>query len=465
MWVRGMGYLVCDRCKETYRLKPGESPSDFSGCSCGGNLRYVSSLNDFSSLNDSSKTSKSGFNKILNGKIVLGVLFFLALIGAGIILGIINPSGSVMGTNSSIVSNNYFSDVQAAPQSASYVVLGATDIQVTQGATVVTQVDRVIKDPASKVKMSVSPDRSPHSPDELVPYMEGARVKELMKYANVKVIPATNVPVKKINNTWYGPDDKGNYIYAVDSGKMTDLRSKNSSDGTRLATVTHGFNVMVPDAVKNKASLVVACGDLPGKAQAEAYLNTKDINCYAPCDRFTCELLNKNASGTSLGTMPIRSLSGSQGAVIGAQPVSVNLKEKIIVQTTVKGYPDQYCDTPKRYFDALEKKYGVKLDKVIVDANVGQTRAVVEAAEKNKANVIAVRVLNNNDKGPVKDWLKKDRNHRAILFHSAAYEPGYSLFFEFPNQVTGDDTKPVFITNIPQSDMQDRFNKVRSLWQ
>lgn len=295
--------------------------------------------------------------------------------------------------------------------------------------------------------------------------MEGARVKELMKYAHVKVIPATNVPCKKINNTWYGPDDKGNYIYAIDPGKMTNLRSQNQSDGTRLATVTHGFNVMVPDAVKNNANLVVACGDLSGKAQAEAYLNTKGINCYAPCDRYTFELLGKNESGTSLGTMPIRALKDGKGAVIGAQPVAISLKEKIIVQTTVKGYPDQYCDTPKKYFEAFEKTYGVQLDKVIVDANVGQTPLVVDAARKNNANVIAVRVLNNKDKGPVKDWLKENSNHRAILFHSAAYGPGYALFFEFPNQVTGDDTRPVFINNIPPSDLQDRFSKIRSLWQ
>lgn len=454
-----MEYLVCDKCNGTYILKRGESLNDFSGCSCGGNLRYVNDA-DFQRR---SSNSGRGFRLTSNRKLLTSTLLILVLIAAWITIGFLNPSGNVQGANST--NNNYFTDVQAAPQNASYVVLGATDIQVPQGATVVTQVDRVTKDPASKMNNSLSTDFRPNSPSQIIPFMEGARVKELMKYANVKVIPATNVPVKKINNTWYGPDDKGNYVYAVDPGKMTDLRSKNSTDGTRLATVSHGMNVMVPDAVKNKASLVVACGDLPGKAQAEAYMNTKGINCYAPCDRFTFQLLDKNASGTSLGTMPIRSLKGSKGAVIGAQPISINLKEKIVVQTTIKGYPDQYCDTPKRYCDGFEKTYRVKLNKVIVDANVGQTRAVVEAAEKNNANVIAVRVLNEKDKGPVKDWLKKDANHRAILFHSAAYEPGYSLFFEFPKQVTGDDTRPVFINNISQSDMQDRFTKVRSLWQ
>lgn len=460
--MRGLGYLICDRCHGKYRLKPGESPSDFSGCSCGGNLRYVS---DTDSLHSSS-SSGFGLKLAVNRKILAGIIFVFLLVAAGVAIGVLNPLGNVLGANSTNNNNqNYFADVQAAPQNASMVVLGATNITVPQGATVVTQVDRVTKDPGSKLNNSLNSDFRPTSPSQLVPWMEGARVQELMKYANVTVIPATNVPVKKINNTWYGPDDKGNYVYAVDPGKMTDLRSQPSTDGTRLATVTHGMNVMVPDAVKNHAYLVVACGDLPGKAQAEGYMNTKGINCYAPCDRFTYELLDKNASGTSLGTMPVRALKDGKGAVIGAQPISMNLKEKIIVQTTIKGYPDQYCDTPKRYFDGFEKTYGVKLDKVVVDANTGQTNMVVDEAQKTGANIIAVRVLSDKDKGPVKDWLKKDPNHRAVLFHSAAYEPGYALFFEFPNQVTGDDTKPVFIKNVSQSDLQNRFNKVRSQWQ
>lgn len=36
------GYLVCEMCKETYNLHEHEAPSDFSHCSCGGELKYVS---------------------------------------------------------------------------------------------------------------------------------------------------------------------------------------------------------------------------------------------------------------------------------------------------------------------------------------------------------------------------------------------------------------------------------------
>jgi hypothetical protein len=40
------GYLVCDKCNGYYRLKEGESPDDFSKCQCGGELRYVKSLDN-----------------------------------------------------------------------------------------------------------------------------------------------------------------------------------------------------------------------------------------------------------------------------------------------------------------------------------------------------------------------------------------------------------------------------------
>lgn len=37
---KGDGYLICDKCGGYYELKPGESPSDFVECECGGELKY-----------------------------------------------------------------------------------------------------------------------------------------------------------------------------------------------------------------------------------------------------------------------------------------------------------------------------------------------------------------------------------------------------------------------------------------
>ena len=100
----------------------------------------------------------------------------------------------------------------------------------------------------------------------------------------------------------------------------------------------------------------------------------------------------------------------------------------------------------------------------MVDANAGNAGKVVAEANKTGANIIGVRVETNADKKPVETWLKSDKNHRAILFHSAAYDPGYSLFFEFPDQVTGQDPKPIFIKNTSESELEKRFAEVRSLW-
>jgi len=358
--------------------------------------------------------------------------------------------------------NNYFGNIETSPQNASLVVMGATYIQVPKGAVVVTQVNRVIKDSESHINTNVPDDFQPQSPNELVPYMEGARMKELIKYADVKVIPATNVTVKYMRSGWWGPDDQGNYVFGVDPSKVMPIFAKKIDNNTRMELETHGMNVMVPEAVKDHAFIVVACGDIPGKAQAEAYMNTKGINCYAPCDRFTPMLLNKTGPGISLGSEPIRPQSNGTGAIIGAQPVAINLKEKIIVQTTTKKYPDQYCDTPNRYFTDLEQVYGIKMDLDVVDASVGEASKVVDEAHKTGANVIAVRVLNQQDKKPVEQWLKENKNHRAILFHSAAYEPGYSLFFEFPQQVTGQDPRPVFIKQTPETELQKIFNQIRN---
>jgi hypothetical protein len=215
----------------------------------------------------------------------------------GVIIGIL----AIYSNTDQKSGQSYFNGLETSPQSASTIVIGASYIKVPENATVITQVDRVIKDEASDYNVNTPPGQSPTSSKQLVPWMEGARVAELMEYANVHVIPITGVPIKKINGNWYGPKEKGNSIFEVD----------------------------------------------PSKAGA---------------------------------------------------------------------------------------------------------------------NVIGVRVETNNDKKPVEAWFKANPNHRAILFHSAAYEPGYSLFSEFPKQVTGQDPRPIFIKQTSTSELNQIFNQIRSLW-
>ncbi len=93
----------------------------------------------------------------------------------------------------------------------------------------------------------------------------------------------------------------------------------------------------------------------------------------------------------------------------------------------------------------MNKKYKLDLDLIKVNANVGEADKVVKKAKKNKINTIAVRVSEEEDAKAVRKWLKENDYHKAILFHSAPYEPGYKLFFEFPEKVTFGDLDPQVI--------------------
>ena len=58
--VKNKRYLVCDKCKGSYELHPGESPDDFKDkCECGGNLYATDSINnDVDDLDAESKWDK-----------------------------------------------------------------------------------------------------------------------------------------------------------------------------------------------------------------------------------------------------------------------------------------------------------------------------------------------------------------------------------------------------------------------
>ena len=220
---------------------------------------------------------------------------------------------------------------------------------------------------------------------------------------------------------------------------------------------------MVPGAIKNNAYLVVACGDLPGKAKAEAYMAARGINSYAPCDRFTANVMGYNRTGVILGGEPVRPLNNGTGAVIGAQPVPINKNELIIVQTTNETYPDQYCDTPYRYFKALEKVYKVKLNMDVVNANIGETDRLVAEVQETGANVIGVRVETEKDKKPVKIGLKLIQITELSYF---IQQPIQQVIHCSQNSQhkSLDKSATLFIKQIPTTQLNRFLNQIRSLW-
>ncbi|MFH0798225.1 MAG: hypothetical protein V1906_02320 [Candidatus Woesearchaeota archaeon] len=72
-------------------------------------------------------------------------------------------------------------------------------------------------------------------------------------------------------------------------------------------------------------------------------------------------------------------------------------------------------------------------------------RNVIDKAEEIKANIIGVRIFNEDDYLNAKMWLQKDIKHKAVLFHSEPYPYGYMLAREFVAQTSFDDVNPVIL--------------------
>ena len=338
------------------------------------------------------------------------------------------------------------------------VIIGGSKIELrtVNKLTVGAQVDRVVRDYLwynSSFDANVPADRVPQDISQVVPYMEGARVQEMMKWANVSVLPLTpSYALKKDNGYYYGSDGQGNFIFEICPGKTQypTCEYLNPSGGEFVIMHdTHGFNAVAEQAYlnKNKVDLVIACMDMPAKADAALYLAQNGIQCYAPCDRFTNELMGyKQEFGIDieiLGSAPIRQTE--YGAVIGDCPIEIGLDEFIVAQYTDREYPDQYCDTPSRYFRQLQEVYNVNLTVTEVYANVGETSKLVKEARNQSAKVIGARIFSEDDYWPLKLWLEEDKSNRIVLCHSVAYEFGVQLFREFPEQTSFGDLNPEFV--------------------
>lgn len=52
-----MGYIVCEKCGDYYKLQKGELPDDFGSCQCGGRLDYYNHISDYLREEKPSKNS------------------------------------------------------------------------------------------------------------------------------------------------------------------------------------------------------------------------------------------------------------------------------------------------------------------------------------------------------------------------------------------------------------------------
>lgn len=335
------------------------------------------------------------------------------------------------------------------PRNPSKIILGKSFIEVKKDDLIGVQVERTVRDWFS-INIDQFPNEQPNFNSSLglydINYMEGNILRRIKKCTDAKVKPFPNTLIisKKdlLGNKWYATDEKGIFRFEVLPDK-TQYPTTKCIKNICLLVDTHGISSLVAKAVKEKANLVIGCGDYYDKMEAAYYLTQKGINVLYPPDRFASEMIGFQGKGMALGSAPVKAKEDT--AIIGDQPIEIGIKEKIVVQTTTKAYPAQYYDAPYRYFNNLEELSGINLDLKVVDTpNLRETSKVINKARELDANVVAVRVAYNEDYVAVRKWLEESSNHRAVLFHSSPYEAGYKIFEEFPEQTSFGDPHPIF---------------------
>ncbi|MEI6604072.1 MAG: hypothetical protein WCP35_02095 [Verrucomicrobiota bacterium] len=320
------------------------------------------------------------------------------------------------------------------------IILGRSAIHVKRGALVKTQVDRVTRD----WLLAKNPQRVPwgFTVEDHVPWHEGEKCRELVDLAGTNITPVWGMKATKVGQRWFAPDATGTPRFEISEDKVNNYPTTCVVDNhTAIVNDTHGISAIAWDALD--ADLVVGCGDHRGKMDAAYYLAEKGVNVYAPTDRFMGVLMGAKTKGTILGTAPIK--KEGDGAVIGDQPITIDVNEPIVVSAAPSRYPLQYYDTPKRYFDALSDYCGKPLKITPVEVTAyGKAMNVVDAATKLKAKLLGIRVKSKEEHAAVAAWLRQDKTRRVVLFHTAVYPDGYKLFFEFPSQTSFGDIRPVF---------------------
>jgi hypothetical protein len=315
------------------------------------------------------------------------------------------------------------------------IIIGKSSIKIKKGSKIKTQVDRVTRDWLSAYRIDSPPWQFRRS--RLVPWHEGEKIKEILDAVDAEVTIVWGTRAKKIDNRWYAPDAEGIYRFRISEDKVYNYPTNIILDEQTLyINDTHGINTIAWDSTD--ADLVVGCGDLDGKIEAAYYLASKGVNVYMPTDRFIAMLIGVKTKGTIIGSAPVKKTL--DGAVIGDQPISIDIDETIMVTNARGGYPLQYYDAPYLYFKELERYLGRPLRIMTVEIDeYGRAGKIIEIAQEEKVSVIAMKVTSGEEHEAVSRWLRDDKSHRAILFHSAVYPEGYKLFFEFPDQTTFGD--------------------------
>lgn len=349
-----------------------------------------------------------------------------------------------------------------APEYIDGITLGDSGLTVGPDDVIVSQVDRVVRDWLS-LQLQNSPyvgvDSSEQVPfDSLLTVMserltynktellenigwhEGARIKDIREIADPHHRVASSTLAYYVNGSWYAPNEEGVFMFEVPWDKIQYPTTRFLREDLALIADTHGINMLVGQAIRYNASVVIGCCDHPDKVKAVLYLSKKNISSICFTDKYLPLLLGAHAN--ALGSPPIDYVEDY--ALIGYRPINISINEPIIVMNmSSQIFATSYYQTPAIYFTRISRSVDLNLTYVTVD-NFYQMDSVTFMAELKDAHVIAARVYNSDDYEKLSSWLSKNETNRAILFHSSAYPYGIKLFNQYPRQTTFDDINPKF---------------------
>jgi hypothetical protein len=334
------------------------------------------------------------------------------------------------------------------------IEVGDSWFELKKNDLVVSQADRVTRDwlsyqleqdPFGDELLTLFSERLYWDEDDLladIGWHEGARIKEMIERAGVRHKAASGTLVAKKDGKWYAPNEKGVFMFEVPIDKVLYPTTRFLREDLALIVDTHGVNMLVEQAMRYGADIVVGCCDAVSKIEAAKYLSDNGIKVVCFTDKYLPLLLFSNA--TVLGSPPLKTIGSLE--VVGRNMIRFTVDDKIIAQD-VEDYSNvqSYYDTPARYFRQFEKHVDLDVDYVSVDGPNQMNRVIEKAGEYEGRVVVGVRVYNRDDYEQVAGWLEESERHKAVLFHSASYPWGYRLFYEFEGQVAFDDINPVFV--------------------
>ena len=273
---------------------------------------------------------------------------------------------------------------------ASLITIGNSSIILTRNDILVSQADRVSRDwlsyqltttPFSQETLTVFSEKLTYTEEELLPsigWHEGGRITEL-KSVGLSHEIATGTIVAKKEGKWYAPNDKGVFSFEVPIDKVLYPTTRFLRADIAVITDTHGINMLVEQAVRKKATVVVGCCDHQGKIKAAQYLAGKGISVVCFTDKYLPLILGSKSK--ILGSPPIKNDGSS--IVLGGQPITISGSSTVVAQD-VGDYSkvQSYYDTPARYFNQLEKMTGINVIYVEMDEmNQTKRKTVLFASE------------------------------------------------------------------------------------